>query len=186
MSSTAVRRRSATVPIALTVAAIAFTGAIFGFFYAWVCSTMWGLDAADPTVAITAMNAMNSSVRNWVFAPVFFGTVVVLAAATVAAGTSRDRRATILLGAATVIYFGGAFLLNLFAAYIPGHVLATYGQPPLAVDIMIAFGVAAGFIVTAFGVNYLFAGKSFTLFAIDAGYWIVTYSLMGVIFGYLG
>jgi uncharacterized membrane protein len=112
MSSTAVRRRSATVPIALTVAAIAFTGAIFGFFYAWVCSTMWGLDAADPTVAITAMNAMNSSVRNWVFAPVFFGTVVVLAAATVAAGTSRDRRATILLGAATVIYFGGAFLLT--------------------------------------------------------------------------
>ena len=27
-------------------------GAIFGFFYAWVCSTMWGLDAADPFVAI--------------------------------------------------------------------------------------------------------------------------------------
>lgn len=22
------------------------TGAIFGFFYAWVCSMMWGLDAA--------------------------------------------------------------------------------------------------------------------------------------------
>ena len=82
--------------------------------------------------------------------------------------------------------FGGAFLLNLFAAYILGHVLATYGRPPAHVDIMIAFGVAAGFIVTAFGVNYLFAGKSFKLFAIDAGYWIVTYSLMGAIFGYLG
>lgn len=82
--------------------------------------------------------------------------------------------------------FGGAFLLNLFAAYILGHVLATYGNPPAKVDIMIAFGVAAGFIVTAFGVNYLFAGKSLKLFAIDAGYWIVTYSLMGVIFGYLG
>lgn len=84
------------------------------------------------------------------------------------------------------VVFGGAFLLNLFAAYILGHVLATYGQPPLATDVMIAFGVAAGFIVTAFGVNYLFAAKSFKLFAIDAGYWIVTYSLMGVIFGYLG
>ncbi len=82
--------------------------------------------------------------------------------------------------------FGGALLLNLFAAYILGHVLATYGQPPAGVDIMIAFGVALGFIVTAFGVNYLFAGKSLKLFAIDAGYWIVTYSLMGVIFGYLG
>ena len=82
--------------------------------------------------------------------------------------------------------FGGAFLFNLFAAYILGHVLATYGQPPAKTDIMIAFGVAAGFIVTAFGVNYLFAGKSVKLFAIDAGYWIVTYSLMGAIFGYLG
>jgi Protein of unknown function (DUF1761) len=82
--------------------------------------------------------------------------------------------------------YGGAFLLNVFAAYILGHVLATYGNPPFNVDIMIAFGVALGFIVTAFGVNYLFAGKSIKLFAIDAGYWIVTYTLMGVIFGYLG
>ncbi len=52
-------------------------GALFGFFYAWVCSTMWGLDAADPRVAIEAMQAMNASVRNAVFAPVFFGTPLV-------------------------------------------------------------------------------------------------------------
>ncbi|WP_255564512.1 hypothetical protein [Mameliella sp. CS4] len=25
------------------LAALIFAGAIFGFFYAWVCSTMWGL-----------------------------------------------------------------------------------------------------------------------------------------------
>ena len=54
-------------------------GALFGFFYAWVCSTMWGLDAADPRVAIAAMQAMNASVRNLVFAPVFFGTPIILA-----------------------------------------------------------------------------------------------------------
>ena len=41
---------------------------MFGFFYAWICSTMWGLDAADPNVAISAMQAMNASVRNPVFA----------------------------------------------------------------------------------------------------------------------
>lgn len=52
-------------------------GALFGFFYAWVCSTMWGLDAADPRTAIEAMQAMNASVRNAVFAPVFFGTPVI-------------------------------------------------------------------------------------------------------------
>jgi uncharacterized membrane protein len=55
-------------------------GAIFGFFYAWVCSTMWGLDMADPSVAIAAMQVMNASVRNAVFAPAFFGTPVVLLA----------------------------------------------------------------------------------------------------------
>ena len=54
-------------------------GAIFGFFYAWVCSTMWGLDAVDPKTAITAMQAMNASVRNLVFFPGFFGTLFFLA-----------------------------------------------------------------------------------------------------------
>lgn len=56
------------------------SGAIFGFFYAWVCSTMWGLDAANPALAIGAMQAMNASVRNAVFAPAFFGTPFVLIA----------------------------------------------------------------------------------------------------------
>jgi hypothetical protein len=82
--------------------------------------------------------------------------------------------------------FGGSFLLQLFAAYFMGHVLATYGNPALDVDIMIAMGLALAFIVTAFGVNYLFAGRSVKLFAIDAGYFLVTYSIMGVIFGLLG
>ena len=35
---------------------------------------MWGLDATDPAIAIQAMQAMNASVRNGVFAPAFFGT----------------------------------------------------------------------------------------------------------------
>ncbi|MEH2506785.1 putative membrane protein [Bradyrhizobium sp. AZCC 1578] len=50
--------------VALSIASIVFCGAIFGFFYAWVCSTMWGLDQADPRVAIAAMQAVNASVRN--------------------------------------------------------------------------------------------------------------------------
>ncbi|XSC46377.1 DUF1772 domain-containing protein [Bradyrhizobium sp. RDT10] len=64
--------------VALSIASIVFCGAIFGFFYAWVCSTMWGLDQADPRVAIAAMKAMNASVRNAVFFPAFFLTPVVL------------------------------------------------------------------------------------------------------------
>jgi hypothetical protein len=83
------------------------------------------------------------------------------------------------------IVFGGAFLLNLLASFILGHVLATYGHPEPGISVMIAGGVALGFIATAFGVNYLFASKSLKLFAIDAGYWIVIYSAMGAIYGLL-
>ncbi|HPZ49823.1 MAG TPA: hypothetical protein PLA44_08195 [Propionibacteriaceae bacterium] len=42
---------------------VLFAGAIFGFFYAWVCSTMWGLDEADPRVAIAAMQALAGEER---------------------------------------------------------------------------------------------------------------------------
>lgn len=75
--------------VMLGFASVLFSGAIFGFFYAWVCSTMWGLDAADPRVAIAAMQAMNESVRNAVFFPAFFLTPVVLfATAAVVRGAS--------------------------------------------------------------------------------------------------
>jgi uncharacterized membrane protein len=49
------------------------------FFSAWVRSTMWGLHAAPPAIAIQAMQAMNASARNAVFAPAFFGTPIALA-----------------------------------------------------------------------------------------------------------
>lgn len=82
--------------------------------------------------------------------------------------------------------YGGAFLLQLFAAYFLGHVFATYGGLSSTSTILTALGVALAFIVTAFGVNYLFAGRSLKLWAIDSGYYVVTYTLMGVIFAYLG
>lgn len=64
--------------LTLVLASTLLSAAIFGFFYAWICSTMWGLDAADPAIAIQAMQAMNASVRNAVFAPAFFGAPIFL------------------------------------------------------------------------------------------------------------
>ena len=88
-----------------------FAGAIFGFFYAWVCSTMYGLDATDPRVAITAMNAINSEIQNAVFFPAFFLTPVALAIPAVVLGRQGFRRAAMLFGAAAVVYLvGGVFL----------------------------------------------------------------------------
>ena len=85
------------------------SGAIFGFFYAWVCSTMWGLDAAAPSIAVSAMQAMNASVRNAVFAPAFFGTgpALMLTAATL--WRKNAQPAALCAIAAAALYIFGAF-----------------------------------------------------------------------------
>ncbi|MDE0355582.1 MAG: DUF1772 domain-containing protein [Deltaproteobacteria bacterium] len=94
----------------MAVLALLFSGAIFGFFYAWVCSTMWGLDAADPNVAIAAMQAMNASVRNLVFAPAFWGTPLVLMAAALVAWKCGEGQAALFFGAGVVLYVLGAMV----------------------------------------------------------------------------
>lgn len=96
-----------------TLAAMLFTGAIFGFFYAWICSTLWGLDAAAPRVAIAAMQAMNASVRNVVFAPAFFGTPLVIGLAAFLAHRAGRRSAAWLLAAGAGIYLIGGIGLTL-------------------------------------------------------------------------
>ncbi len=88
-------------------------GAIFGFFYAWVCSTMWGLDAADPRIAIAAMQAMNESVRNIVFAPAFFGTPAIMFATALAAYLAGERRPAFWFSAAGATYFVLGLLLTI-------------------------------------------------------------------------
>lgn len=85
----------------LCLISLILTGALFGFFYAWVCSTMWGLDVADPRVAVAAMQAMNASVRNAVFAPAFFGTPIVLFVTTLALIITGQRTAAVWFVAAT-------------------------------------------------------------------------------------
>ena len=93
--------------------AVVFGGAIFGFFYAWVCSTMWGLDAIDPRVAIEAMQGMNGSVRNAVFFPAFFLTPVVMGSAAVLALRERRRSMATLMGVAAVVYLFGGLVLTM-------------------------------------------------------------------------
>ena len=88
----------------LCLISLLLCAALFGFFYAWVCSTMWGLDAADPRVAIAAMQAMNASVRNAVFAPAFFGTPVVLLITTLVLAATAQRGAMAWFAAATLLY----------------------------------------------------------------------------------
>ena len=98
------------LPRSFALLAILSSGAMFGFFYAWVCSTVWGLDAADPNVAISAMQAMNASVRNPVFALGYFGTPLALAAVALVAWKGEERRTAVLFGSGVLLYVLGVMV----------------------------------------------------------------------------
>ena len=122
-------RGGAMAATLLAVLALIFAGAMFGFFFAWVCSTMWGLDAADPNVAIAAMQAMNASVRNWVFAPAFFGTPVLLVLAALAVWRFGKRQAATCLAAASLVYLLGAMVPTMTVNVPMNEALAAVETP---------------------------------------------------------
>lgn len=122
-------RLPVTILIMLSLIASA---AIFGFFYAWVCSTMWGLDATDPRVAIQAMQAMNASVRNPVFAPAFFGTPVLLFLSAVVLWHHNRRASATLFGLSSVIYLCLGMILTMAVNVPMNEALA---QTPVPDDI---------------------------------------------------
>lgn len=110
----------------LALTATLFAAAIFGFFYAWACSTLWGLDLIDPRVAMDAMKGMNQEVRNFAFAPSFFGTPVLLGLAAYAA---PDRAARLAFAAAAAIYLVGGLLLTAFVNVPMNRALAETPTP---------------------------------------------------------
>ena len=75
----------------------------------------------------------------------------------------------------------GSFILELFMAFN----LAAFIGPKADAMFGLAAGLAAGlgWIALAFGVNYMFEGKSFKLWCINAGYNIVVFAVMGLIIG---
>lgn len=84
------------------------------------------------------------------------------------------------------LIYGGAFLFSLLASWTLAHTFATYAQDlSIPVKVMTAFGVALGFIVPAIGTNYLFSQKSKSLFFIDAAYWLLFYTAMGLVHAYM-
>jgi len=116
-----------TTPLAIL--SLLLTAALFGFFYAWVCSTMWGLDAADPRIALPAMQAMNASVRNAVFAPAFFGTPAILTLTTVMLLLSAQRPAAVWFGAAAMLVITLSFILTMAVNVPMNEALALLDVP---------------------------------------------------------
>lgn len=77
--------------------------------------------------------------------------------------------------------FGGAALLSLVMALN----LAAFLGPQATLGFGVGAGAAAGigWVAAGMGITYLFERKSFKLFAINAGYHVVTLTMMGAILG---
>lgn len=77
--------------------------------------------------------------------------------------------------------FGLTFLLSLVAAVN----LAMFLGPDTNLSLGAFYGFLAGFgwVAMFIGTHYLFERRSFTLFAINAGYSVVTLTVMGMIIG---
>ena len=75
--------------------------------------------------------------------------------------------------------FAITFLLDLVMAFILDHVLGTYHYPPMTGTLLIAGGLALGFVIPAMLVNYLYQQASRNLMLIDAGHWFFAYLAMG-------
>jgi uncharacterized membrane protein len=122
-----------TVPATLRTASLIVSAllmaAISGFFYAYAVSVMRGLDVLEPDVAIRAMQGINATVRNMLFAPAFFGTLAMtLITALLFVLHRRDMTAG-LVAAAALLYAAGGFGLTLFWNVPMNTALATQAIP---------------------------------------------------------
>lgn len=108
----------------MAMLSLLLTAAIFGFFYAWVCSTMWGLDSTTPATAIRAMQAMNASVRNVIFAPAFFGTAPALLVTALLAWRDGAQQVACAFGTAGLIYLLGGTVLTVMISVPMNEALA--------------------------------------------------------------
>ena len=108
---------------------ILLTAAIAGFFYAYSSSVMIGLNAANPAVAIPAMQSINATIRNVIFAPSFFGPVLV-GAVLLLTYLAPPRGPSMWLSMAGVaVYAAGGFFLTLTVNVPMNEALAVAALP---------------------------------------------------------
>ena len=93
--------------LTLTLATLT-TGLISGFFYAYACSVTLGLALLPDEQYIEAMQAINATVRNGVFAFSFFGAVLSLIVTLAVHAPQLRSRRFVLIALATVLYIGAA------------------------------------------------------------------------------
>ncbi len=103
----------AIVRVVVLAGATLTTGLISGFFYAYLCSVTRGLALLPDVHYVEAMQEINATVRNGVFAFSFFGAVVFLILALVVHVPRLRSWRFVLILLACVLYIGGGFMLTL-------------------------------------------------------------------------
>lgn len=88
------------------------------------------------------------------------------------AGTQRAINAPLI--------FGGAAILHLLAVASLSAVVAKHG---MAAGLLTGLTISIVWVLPAIGATYLFATRSLRLLAIDAGFYIVFFSLAGLVLG---
>jgi hypothetical protein len=78
------------------------------------------------------------------------------------------------------LIYGTTFVLAAIAAT---NLAFFVGQESASMAAFYGFAAGAGWVATSYGTTYLFEQKPFKLWAINAGYHVVTLTLMGLIIG---
>ena len=111
------------------MAALVLAGLSAGFFYTWSVTVMNGFDAADPHVAIKAMQAVNAHIRNAWFGAVFFGAPTSILVAALMLAVSGRRKAALLAGAGFIL--ATVVVTITFTLHVPwNEALAAAAIPP--------------------------------------------------------
>ena len=79
------------------------------------------------------------------------------------------------------LIFGTTFVLQFIAALVLDLFIGPFGTWKSGLHVGLL--VSIGWIATTFGINYLYSQKSFRLFLIDAGCYVVYFIIMGIILG---
>ena len=113
--------------LTLTLATLT-TGLISGFFYAYACSVTLGLALLPDGQYVEAMQAINATVRNGLFAFGFFGAALSLLLALAAHAPRPRSRRFVLIALACVLYIGGGLMVTFLVNVPMNEELARVGE----------------------------------------------------------
>ena len=79
-----------------------------------------------------------------------------------------------------------AFVANLVMAWVLAGLIGHLGPVTIRAGVISGIFAWLGFVVTTIAVNYAFGGRTWRLFAIDAGHWLAVLVVMGAMIGTFG